>query len=247
MARSGRGCLAAFAAYAVGGAMLVALPWRVALANWLVVGAVAALATLTVELSVVAKARAAKATMSPRFGLVVLSVLAWPGTLPRALGYWLTKEPPLTPEAERFLADAAEEYKAKQKRLADDWGFGTAGGNWGFEQTTGVFTRQRGDGTEIRADGQVLGSYQSSDRSWEWAWNNPNVERGVSRDSEQVRELGRRLGIEYLVAGKIPAPTPDAVHYFASIGVKATGADGAFPATTGPLEVVILLKNLRRV
>lgn len=93
----------------------------------------------------------------------------------------------------------------------------------------------------------MLGSYQASDHTWEWAWNNPHVERAVARDSALVREAGTRFSIPYLQAGKTPMPTPDGVRYFASIGVKAAGSEGAYIGSAGSLEVVILLKQLRWV
>ena len=240
------GCLASPAAYAAGVVMLVVLPWQQAVANWLTLGVVAALVTLTVEWSLHRKAAAAGTTMVPRLQFVALSLVAWPLLLPRAVSYWLAKEEPLTPEAEQFLADAVAEFKTKQDALQRDWGIGS-GGRSGYDQETGILTLHLPDGTEAHADGQMLGSYQASDQTWEWAWNNPHVERAVARDSELVRDLGRRLGIAYLQVGKIPAPTPDAGAYFSSIGVKATASDGAYRMNAGKLEVAILLKNVRKV
>jgi hypothetical protein len=102
------------------------------------------------------------------------------------------------------------------------------------------------DGTRVLADGQILGSYSPRDGSWEWAWNNPNVEAGVARASHKVKELGKRLNIAYLVRGKGNMPGGVLVSYLCAIGVKATESDGVFKGNAGPIEVHLLVTNLRR-
>ena len=240
------GCLGPLAGYLAGLAMLFLMPVTSAVATWGVMGLLSGLSALAMEWSFHRKAKAAGAHVRPRLATVIGAVVFWPGRLPRSVRYWLTPEAPLSPEATRWLDEAFAEFKTKQETLERDWRVGS-GGEWGFDQTTGIFTIRFSDGAEAQADGQVLGSYQASDGTWEWAWNNPNVERPVAQDSQQVREVGRRLDIAYLTAGKIPAPTEHAVAYCAGIGVKATGAIGAYRGRSGEVEMVILLKNPRWV
>ena len=153
-------------------------------------------------------------------------------------------EAPLSPEADRYLAAATEEFNAKQEALRRDWRF-DAYKEWRYDQVGGVLALNFKDGAEFNADGQILGSYCAGNHSWEWAWNNPHVEAPMKRDSESVKQLGERLKISYLVAGMIPAPGEEFVSYLCAIGIKATDSIGIFRGKAGAIDVLILLKNPR--
>src|SRR5436190_12450447 len=64
---------------------------------------------------------------------------------------------PLSREADQFLADATDEFNAKQKALNRDWLRSFK--QWGFEQQSGTFRLEFADGSEAHFDGQILGSY----------------------------------------------------------------------------------------
>jgi len=153
---------------------------------------------------------------------------------------------PLSPEADKFLAEATEEFNTKQAALDRDWHFDSFK-QWGFDQLSGTFRLEFDNGTEFQADGQILGSYSAEEKSWEWAWHNPYVDPSIARDSKTVKELGERLGLSYTAAGMIPVPAEEFVSYLCAIGLKATESLGVFRGTAGPIDVLILLKNPRTV
>lgn len=151
----------------------------------------------------------------------------------------------LSPEADKFLADATSEFNAKQEALEHDWRFGSYQ-RWDYDQFSGVLRLSFADGTQLCADGQFLGTYCAGDETWEWAWNNPHIEHKLAKDSERVRTLGAELGIDYLQVGVIPVSGDAFVSYLSAIGIKATDSIGAFRGSAGPVDVVLLLKNLRK-
>lgn len=151
---------------------------------------------------------------------------------------------PLSPEADKFLADATAEFNAKQEALRRDWRFGKAK-QWGYDQVSGILKLDFEDGAQFQADGQILGSYSASGGSWEWAWNNPHVAAVMARDSKMVKQVGERLGISYLVAPMIPVPGEEFAAYLAAIGVKATDSIGVYRGNAGPIDVFITLQNAR--
>jgi hypothetical protein len=153
---------------------------------------------------------------------------------------------PLSPEADQFLAAATEEFNRKQKALQNTWNFGSAV-QWGYDQLSGVLRLSFPDGSQFEAEGQCLGSYCPGDGTWEWAWDNPNVDGKVAKDSHKVRELGDRLQISYLRIGTIPLPEPRMVSYLCAIGIKATNSIGVYQGEAGPIQVFIMLKRPRRV
>jgi hypothetical protein len=151
----------------------------------------------------------------------------------------------LSPEADQWLAAALAEYNSKQKILHDEWGFG-AFERWAFDTTTKTFTLHFADGTEFEADGQVLGTYCPGDNSWEWGWNNPNIEPPIAVPAEKLKSLGKGLRISYLTAGRVPAPTREVAAYLCAIGMKATDAIGVYLGGEPPVEAAIVLFNPRR-
>ncbi len=151
---------------------------------------------------------------------------------------------PLSPEADTFLAAATSEFNEKQAVLSSEWRFSEYE-QWGFDQYSGLFALTFADGSKVLADGQILGSHSPRDGSWEWAWNNPNIEVRVAQASQTVKELGKHLGISYLEHGRIPVDGDAFVSYLCAIGVKATDSDGAFLGSAGSINVHVLLANLR--
>ena len=151
---------------------------------------------------------------------------------------------PLSPEADKYLGEATAEFNKKQEALRRDWRFDDYK-QWGYDQFSGILKLDFADGAEFCADGQILGSYLAARQSWEWAWNNPNVEAPMTRDSQLVKQVGERLGISYLVAGMVPAPTEEFVSYLCAIGIKATDSIGVFRGAAGPVAVMLTLKNAR--
>ena len=151
----------------------------------------------------------------------------------------------LSPEADQWLAAALAEYNDKQQILNDEWGFG-AFERWAFDTTSRTFTLQFADGTQFEADGQVLGTYCPSDNTWEWAWNNPNIEPSIAVPAEALKPLGERLAISYLTIGTIPTSNREVAAYLCAIGVKATGAIGVYLGGDPPVEAAIVLFNPRR-
>ena len=152
----------------------------------------------------------------------------------------------LSPEADKFLAEATAEFNVKQEALKTEWRFGQAK-DWNYEQADGIFKLNFADGTQFLADGQILGSYCSSDDSWEWAWNNPNADARVAEDSKLVKAVGKKLGLDYLTTGMIPVPGEAFISYLSAIGIKAVDAIGVYRGDAGPIDVLIMLKNPRVV
>lgn len=152
----------------------------------------------------------------------------------------------LSPEADQFVAAAMEEFNARQRALREQWRFDQYK-QWGFEQISGTFRIEFEDGKQLLADGQILGSYSASGESWEWGWHNPYVDPAIARDSRKVKDLGERFGLACVTTGTIPIPNEEFISFLCAIGLKATDSVGVFRGSAGPIEVMILLKNLRVV
>lgn len=65
---------------------------------------------------------------------------------------------PLSPEADKFLANATAEFNHKQESLHRDWRFGEMA-EWSYDQSTGILNLNFPDGAGVAANGQILGSF----------------------------------------------------------------------------------------
>src|SRR5436190_10453080 len=101
---------------------------------------------------------------------------------------------PLSPEADKFLAEAGVEYEAKKEALEQgEWRLCSCA-EWGFDMDAGIVSVRLDDGSEWQAEGQLLGSFIPMGETFQWAWDNPNMGEHLTRDSRLVRDLGERFG-----------------------------------------------------
>lgn len=153
---------------------------------------------------------------------------------------------PLSALADEFLTLAVSNFEIRQQTLKSEWGFDSYK-EWSYSQDTGIVTLKFADSSSVIAQGQILASHSPAQRTWEWAWNNPHVEKSAASDSAKVKELGLKLGFSYLVEGVVPVSSPSHLAYLCSLGVEATESSGIFSGPAGAISVYILVKNLSHV
>src|SRR5262245_54325649 len=90
---------------------------------------------------------------------------------------------PLSPEADKFLAAALEEYGQKEDALEQQWHLSTCS-EYALNDQTGLFHLKLEDGRSWEADAQILGSFNEADQTWQWAWGNTQCAEIWSRDSK---------------------------------------------------------------
>jgi uncharacterized protein DUF6882 len=152
---------------------------------------------------------------------------------------------PLSPEADRFLAEALEEYGEKEEALERDWHL-SDGIECGLDDKTCTFWLRLENGSKWEADAQILGTFDEDEETWQWAWSNTNCTEALARDSHKVKAKGEELGIWYLYElAQHPVPGPEFVAYLCSIGMKASESSGMFESRQQPIVLFIMLKNLR--
>ncbi len=153
--------------------------------------------------------------------------------------------PKLTPEQDAFLASATSEFNSSLEEYefvhSDDYD------EWKYDQYSGVYKHLKEGKTVLEADAQIAGSVFSSAGTWEWAWNNPNVEEAAKVDSYRVKEYGERENIEYFKTGIIPLAGKSQGIYFSSVAMKLSGSQTVVAVPMGECMIFLLLKNIRIV
>lgn len=150
--------------------------------------------------------------------------------------------PPLVGAFDDFVAQAVNELQAKNESNRA-WGLGSFA-RWNLDQTTGRLEFTAADGGRAVTPAQIIGSYQPSDRSWRWAWDNPSIKPALQRDSLLVKRFGEQHGIARLTSPRFVGEEADA-WAMTAIAFKLTGAQGAYRAPAGSTIVFLTFGEVR--
>ena len=145
----------------------------------------------------------------------------------------------LTPEADAFLTACNTEFNEKQRRFAERWMADSTGYHVDFQR--GAYKLQLINGESVAFGATLAGSVDPSDRSWEWAWNNPQATPSAVLGQPVLAPIGRQYDLRYLTSGFVPVPSPDFPWYLCGIAMKITGALAAQVAEEGGMEYYLLL------
>src|SRR5689334_10096899 len=88
-----------------------------------------------------------------------------------------------------------EELKLKTQAHEESWGIGRAS-RWGLDQGTGELIFSFADGIKAVAPAQIIGTYNTEDQTWLWAWDNPSIDEKLRRDALKVRKYGEAHHID---------------------------------------------------
>ncbi len=79
---------------------------------------------------------------------------------------------------------------------------------------------------------QVIGTYNSADRSWLWGWDHPSVPPPAAFAANTKKAYGERHALKTYTTRKIVCSQPDAWQ-FAAVASYLTGAQGAYRGVSG--------------
>lgn len=151
---------------------------------------------------------------------------------------------PISTEADAWLTDANTRYNESVALLKKTWLANTKQVTVSPDSHRLVFT---GSEDKVTFDALIIGTVRRSDRSWEWAWNNPNLPNNRVVPAKKLHELAAKFDLRYLKQGMVPVPMQDFPLLLSAITLKLHGGSGAYmvPSDNG-LDVYFLLSNPRR-
>jgi len=135
------------------------------------------------------------------------------------------------PPYELARARGRADLEMRTRFLADTFGLGE-GGHWSADLEQGVITFETGTGVILSAPVQIIGTLDTGTSTWLWAWDNPHVPVGLTRDALLVREYGRKHGIDQLTTSTFLADEDDAWD-FTGLGLHLAGAQGGYRGPAG--------------
>ena len=119
-----------------------------------------------------------------------------------------------------------EELKLKTRAHEEAWGLNEIS-RWDLDQDTGELVFSFADRKRAVAPAQIIGTYNSEDQTWLWAWANPSVDEKLRKDVLKVRKYGEEHHINRLTNAKWVG-TDDDAWAMTALAVKLCGEQGAY-------------------
>jgi hypothetical protein len=124
------------------------------------------------------------------------------------------------------LKQASMQELQLKTEAATGWGLGKFD-RWDFDQDKGILVFSNHDGYTAKCNAQIVGSYSSTDGSWQWAWANPSIDEKLKADSLKVKNYGETNGFEKLTEAEWQGAETDAWD-MAAITCKICGDQGVY-------------------
>ena len=154
----------------------------------------------------------------------------------------------LTPSLEQHQTPVPSDFAALQKLSLEELQLKTEAHKkawgldkilwWDLNQGSGKLEFSLPDGLKAVSSAQIIGTYNSEDHTWLWAWANSSVEERLQADSRQLLKYGEEHHIEPLTKRKWVGTEEDAWAMVA-VAVKLCGKQGAYRGPAGATKVFI--------
>lgn len=109
---------------------------------------------------------------------------------------------------------------------------------WDLSQATGELVFSFPDGLKAVAPAQIIGTYNTEDNTWLWAWANSSIDDRLKVDALKLRKYGAKHNIDRLTQRKWVGTEDDAWTMLA-LAVKLCGEQGGYRGPAGSTHVFI--------
>ncbi|MEO0374149.1 MAG: DUF6882 domain-containing protein [Cyanobacteria bacterium P01_A01_bin.17] len=147
-----------------------------------------------------------------------------------------------TGETYEQLVELSREELAFKTELDKSWGLGSYE-RWDIDQGVGNLIFSNSDGSQAVAPAQIIGTYNTRDNTWMWAWANHSISNSLKTCATKVRTYGTRYGFEKLVSLKWSGSEEDA-WTMAAIASHICDAQGAYRGPAGATLIFMTYGNV---
>jgi len=155
--------------------------------------------------------------------------------------------PKLPSDFARFQKQSIEELQRKTEEHRQTWGLDKIT-RWDLNQDSGELIFSFAGALKAVCPAQIIGTYNTRDHTWLWAWANPSIDEKLTVDALKLRKYGEEHHIDRLTTRKWVG-SEDEAWTMAALAVKLSGRQGAYRGPNGPIHVfmafgeVTLTKN----
>ena len=150
--------------------------------------------------------------------------------------------------AEAFVAAAREAVALQTSAHAGSWRFG-AEDEWAADLEAGTITFTFfGDNADTTATAQiqVVGTYDTLDGSFLWAWDHPSVPEALRQHALLARQWGMDCEAAAFTSRKVSC-TEDDAWTFAAVTARLANANGVYRGPAGDAFVLFTFGEIKLV
>lgn len=141
-------------------------------------------------------------------------------------------------EPELTMTRAYNEMELQSQVAINTWGLDTAA--WSVDLNEGLITFTNDEkGLIITAPVQVIGTYNTEDSTWLWAWDHPSINESVAEFSKKVKIFGEKYGLSQLNTRKIVASMDEAWE-FTALACHLGKGEGGYSGLSGTTRVFMV-------
>jgi hypothetical protein len=129
-----------------------------------------------------------------------------------------------------FVAQCIEELREKIEFHNRLWHLDEA--NWSVDQAAGEIVFSAPNGIVATCSVQIVGTFDTNDSTWLWAWDHPWVREALCTHASRLREYGEKNGIAELTTRKI-FTTENRCWEFTALACTLNNAQGGYRGPTG--------------
>lgn len=122
------------------------------------------------------------------------------------------------------------------------WHLGQA--NWNLDQDIGDLVFITPQGMTAVAPAQVIGTYNTVDGTWLWAWDHPWIEPPLAKDAKAVLAYGQQDGHAMLTTRKLQC-TEDEAWGLTALAFMLCKANGAYRGPAGTALVFMTFGEVK--
>lgn len=149
----------------------------------------------------------------------------------------------LTGNKIRSLVDqAVDELQTKTFALDKLVKFNSS--TWELKQDTGMLKFMQKNGIQASAKVQIIGTYNTEDETWLWAWDHPSIADELKKDSKVLYEFGKSHNISCMTTRKILCQESDCWE-FTALACKLCNSQGAYRGPAGTVLVFMTFDHVQ--
>jgi hypothetical protein len=157
--------------------------------------------------------------------------------MPRMFDRWFNKGAKID-ESYEIIERSIEGLKLQAEAHQATWGFGKLD-RWDVDLETGIIRFSSSNGFEATAAVQVVGTYNTLDNTFLWAWDHPSIPEERASASLFARDFGEKYSLIDYTSRKVECDEGTAWEY-AAVTNHLAEMQGAYRGPSGSTYIFLI-------
>ncbi len=145
-------------------------------------------------------------------------------------------------ELQHILAISAEKLAIQTALHTSLWQLDQA--DWLLSQEEGALTFIAPNGMTVICTAQIIGTYNTEDYTWLWAWDHPSIAEPLRQSAHAVRAYGVAHALAQLTTRKLIC-TEQHAWEFTALAAHLCNAQGGYCGAAGATLVFVVYDHVR--